>query len=208
MSSTSPTNPILSIGHSTLDYGQFVGRLKAAGVTAVADVRSAPFSRNFPQYNRDVLKAALDRDGIAYVFLGKELGGRPQALEEFTDGVADYEKMAATERFLGGLKRLEQGAKRYRIAMMCSERNPLDCHRCLLVGRAMKARDVDVEHLLGSGETLSQTDVEGQLLTMTNKSHDDMFATEADRLRDAYREHGRRVAFAEPPLQENDRLAG
>lgn len=199
---------IFSIGHSTLAYEEFLSRLKMVDVTAIADVRSAPFSRNFPQYNRDVLKAALDRDGIAYVFLGKELGGRPQTPEGFTDGIADYEKMAATETFLAGLKRLEQGARRYRVAMMCSERNPLDCHRCLLIGRAMKARGVDVEHILGSGDLLTQAEVEIQLLALTNKIHDDMFATEADRLRDAYREHGRRVAFAEPAPQESDRLAG
>lgn len=199
---------ILSIGHSTLAYEDFLARLRAAGVTAVADVRSAPFSRSFPQYNRDALKDALKSDGVAYVFLGRELGGRPDTQDCYVDGVADYEKMALKETFQHGLDRLQGGAGVHRIAMMCSERNPLDCHRCLLVGRALKARGVQVEHILGSGDLLTQTEVEAQLLALTNKAHDDMFATEADRLRDAYREHGRRVAFAEPAPQENDRLAG
>lgn len=198
MTSASDTAPvILSIGHSTLAYDQFLARLKQAGATAVADVRTAPFSRHFPQFNRDVLKAALTGDGIAYVFLGDELGGRPSEAESYTDGVADYEKMARSQSFRRGLDRLRQGARTYRIAMMCSERNPLDCHRCLLVGRALKQAGVDVEHLVEDGERLTQDDIEARLMVMANKFNTDMFAEEAQMLTDAYRDRARRVAYAE-----------
>ncbi len=190
---------VLSIGHSTLDYEQFAERLNAAGVTAIADVRTSPFSRNFGHFNRDVLKNALARDGIAYVFLGKELGGRPKGDEFYTDGVADYEKMAKSDMFRKGLERVEQGARKYRIAMMCSERSPLDCHRCLLVGRALAERGVTVYHLLPDGETVAQPEIEEQLLAMAGKHHDDMFASPAERLNDAYRERARKVAFVEAP---------
>lgn len=190
---------VLSIGHSTLDYEQFAARLNAAGVTAIADVRTSPFSRNFAHFNRDVLKDALARDGVAYVFLGKELGGRPKGDEYYTDGIADYEKMAKSDMFRKGLERVEQGARKYRIAMMCSERSPLDCHRCLLVGRALAERGVTVRHLLPDGETVAQPEIEEQLLAMAGKHHDDMFASPAERLNDAYRERARKVAFAEAP---------
>lgn len=190
---------VLSIGHSTLDYEQFAARLNAAGVTAIADVRTSPFSRNFAHFNRDVLKDALARDGIAYVFLGKELGGRPKGDEYYTDGIADYEKMAKSDMFRKGLERVEQGARKYRIAMMCSERSPLDCHRCLLVGRALAERGVTVRHLLPDGETVAQPEIEEQLLAMAGKHHDDMFASPAERLNDAYKERARKVAFAEAP---------
>lgn len=190
---------VLSIGHSTLDYEQFAARLNAAGVTAIADVRTSPFSRNFAHFNRDLLKDALARDGIAYVFLGKELGGRPKGDEYYTDGIVDYEKMAKSDMFRKGLERVEQGARKYRIAMMCSERSPLDCHRCLLVGRALAERGVTVRHLLPDGETLAQPEIEEQLLAMAGKHHDDMFASPAERLNDAYRERARKVAFAEAP---------
>lgn len=190
---------VLTIGHSTLDYEQFAARLNAAGVTAIADVRTSPFSRNFAHFNRDVLKDALARDGLAYVFLGKELGGRPRGDEYYTDGIADYEKMAKSDMFRKGLERVEQGARKYRIAMMCSERSPLDCHRCLLVGRALAERGVTVRHLLPDGETVAQSEIEKQLLAMAGKHHDDMFASPAERLNDAYRERARKVAFAEAP---------
>lgn len=188
---------VLSIGHSTLDYEQFVARLKTAGVTAIADVRTSPFSRNFAHFNRDILKDALASDGISYVFLGRELGGRPKGEEYYTDGIADYEKMAKSNLFQKGLERVEQGARKYRIAMMCSERSPLDCHRCLLVGRALEERGVSVGHLLPDGEVVAQSGIEEQLLAMAGKQEDDMFASPAERLNDAYWVRARKVAFTE-----------
>lgn len=188
---------IFSIGHSTLPYADFLTRLRRCDVTAIADVRSAPFSRHFPHFNRDVLKTALIDDGIAYVFLGDELGGRPSEAESYTDGIADYEKMARSPSFQRGLDRLRQGARTYRIAMMCSERNPLDCHRCLLVGRALKHAGVAAEHIADEGERLTQDDIEARLMAMANKFNTDMFAGEAQLLTDAYRDRARRVAYAE-----------
>jgi uncharacterized protein (DUF488 family) len=194
---------VLSIGHSTLDYDQFAARLHAAGVTAIADVRTSPFSRSFAHFNRHALKEALACDGISYVFLGKELGGRPDKNEYYTDGIADYEKMATSELFRRGLQRIEEGARSYRIAMMCSERSPLDCHRCLLVGRALAQRGVNVTHILPDDETVTQSEIEEQLLAMAGMGHEDMFASRAERLSNAYRERSRKVAFAEAaPLSE------
>ncbi len=191
------TTSVLSIGHSNLAYDVFLERLQDADVTAVADVRSAPFSRHFPHYNRDTLKEALPRAGIVYVFLGEELGGRPTQSSGFTGGVADYEKMAASEAFHRGIDRLHAGARTHRIAMMCSERDPMDCHRCLLVGRALAERGVAVEHIVGLGETISQTEIEARLLALSGKDHWDMFATDSERLGDAYRARARKVAFAD-----------
>ena len=133
---------IWTIGHSTLSYESFVQRLKASSVTAVADVRSAPFSRHFPHFNRKELQAALRKDAISYVYLGKELGGRPESEELYSGGVADYEKMARSAIFTDGLNRVIEGSEIYRIALMCSEHDPLDCHRCLLVGRRLSERSL------------------------------------------------------------------
>lgn len=188
---------VLSIGHSNLASDVFLGRLSDADVTAVADVRSAPFSRHFPHYNRDALKETLSRVGIAYVFLGEELGGRPTQPSGFTNGVADYEKMAVSEAFQRGLDRLCAGSRTHRIAMMCSERDPMDCHRCLMVGRALAERGVAVEHIVGQGETITQKEIEASLLALSGKDHWDMFATDSERLSDAYRARARKVAFAE-----------
>lgn len=189
---------VLTIGHSTLPYERFLELLRRANVTAIADVRSAPYSRQFPQFNRETLSNELRADGIAYVFLGKELGGRPSERQFYCDGIADYERMARTVDFARGLERVIEGAKKYRIALMCSERDPLDCHRCLLLGRALAQRGLRLGHILGDGRVVSHSEIEDKLLELSGRDTDDFFAPRAERLAVAYRERGRKVAFAEP----------
>jgi len=192
------TSEILTVGHSNHSPERFIALLRGAEVTAVADVRSAPYSRHAPQFNRDRLRDDLDRAGIAYVFLGRELGGRPAEREFYADGVADYEKMAQAPAFAEGLERVIEGAQSHRIALMCSERDPLTCHRCLLVGRALEERGARVSHLLDSGECVSHSAIEDELLARTGRTGDDLFAPRDERLAAAYREHARKVAFAQP----------
>ena len=179
---------VLTIGHSTLSYERFLELLRRANVTAVADVRTAPYSRQFPQFNREVLSNELRVDGIAYVFLGKELGGRPSEHQFYCDGVADYERKSRTAKFGKGLERVIEGAKKYRIALMCSERDPLDCHRCLLVGRDLAQRGVRVSHILSDGRVVSHAEIEDKLLELSGRNTDDLFAPRAERLAVAYRE--------------------
>lgn len=188
---------IFSIGHSNQEYTALASRLKAERITALADVRSSPFSRHYPQFNRPSLKASLAKDKIAYAFIGKELGGRPDRPTLFSHGVADYEKMSREASFRDGLERLETGARDFRIAMMCSERHPLDCHRCLLVGRALKLRGHIVRHLLPTENWIDQDDVEARLLEEAGNFHDDMFIPYEIRLNSAYRKRADRVAFRE-----------
>ena len=131
---------ILTIGHSRHPLARFIGLLEGAGATAVADVRSAPVSRFSPHFNKAALAAALAARRIDYIFLGNKLGGRPGQPAMYTKGVADYGKMAASNEFRAGIALLTEAAGRHRVAAMCSEADPLDCHRCLLVARAL-ARD-------------------------------------------------------------------
>lgn len=188
---------VLTIGHSTQSYEDFLNKLRSAQVTAVADVRSSPFSRHFPHFNRDVLKEELRMDNIAYVFLGDELGGRPKDKQFFCDGVADYEKMAQTNMFAKGLDRVLEGSQKYRIALMCSEHDPLDCHRCLLVGRALSEKGVSVGHILGNGRKVSHGQIEARLLELAGRSDGDLFKTPQERLHEAYRDRAVKVAYAE-----------
>jgi uncharacterized protein (DUF488 family) len=192
------TIEVFTVGHSTHSWERFVALLRSANVTAIADVRTSPYSRHYPQFNRDDLREELRLDGISYVFLGKELGGRPSERRFYCDGVADYEKMAQASEFAKGLDRVIDGAKKYRIALMCSERDPLDCHRCLLVSRALAQRGVRVNHILDNGNVVSQDEIEDKLLELTGRNTDDFFAPRAERLATAYRERARKVAFAEP----------
>jgi uncharacterized protein (DUF488 family) len=125
-----PARPILTIGHSRHSWERFTALLDGAGVEAIADIRSTPRSRFSPHFNKDTMREALAARGVAHMFLGKELGGRPQSPALYTDGVADYEKMATSPEFRLGLDRLIEAAARRSVAAMCSEADPLECHRC------------------------------------------------------------------------------
>jgi uncharacterized protein (DUF488 family) len=198
---------VLTIGHSTLPLGTFLAMLEKAGVTAVADVRSSPFSRRVPHYSRDEFRASLKEHGIKYVFLGKELGGRPRASDLYCDGVADYEKMALEPTFIKGIDRVISGAREHTIALMCSEHNPLDCHRCLLVGRALTERHVSVSHILNNGKVADHHEIEEKLLSLFGGTTDDMFATREERLRKAYRLRSKNAAYREPQREMADSMA-
>lgn len=189
---------VLTIGHSTYGWDQFAALLRKVGATAIADVRSAPYSRYNPHFCREDLHTRLKAEGLAYVFLGRELGGRPSHPSLFTDGIADYEKMATTESFRAGLDRIIEGATRYRITLMCSEQEPLDCHRCLLVARRLVERGASVGHVLPSGSIEAHQSTEERLLALTGIRTEDLFSAPAERLAAAYRNQGFRVAFSEP----------
>lgn len=134
---------IFTIGHSTHPIERFIALLRQHGVTALADVRSAPYSRRNPQYNREALEAALAGHGIRYVFLGRELGGR----------IEGRHKAGPTEEmeFDADIERLVRGANEFTVAMMCAEKDPADCHRTHLVAPALVQRCVTVRHILADG---------------------------------------------------------
>lgn len=188
---------VWTVGHSTHTYERLIELLRAESITAIADVRTAPFSRRFPQFNKDALQSELPMDGIAYSFLGKELGGRPTSSQFFCDGVADYERMAKSPQFAHGLQRVLEGARKYRIALMCSENDPLDCHRCLLVGRALAERGVAVKHIFADGTLADHREIEDRMLRSEGREGFDLFLSPDERLADAYRKRARKVAYAE-----------
>ena len=143
---------VFTIGHSNHSLEAFLELLANHGVTAVADVRSAPFSRFCPQFNRDALSAALKDRGIRYTYLGRELGGRSADPACYQGGQIRYELVVRTKSFRDGLARIVDGAARHRIALMCAEKEPLDCHRTLLVAPALTASGIAVAHVLADGE--------------------------------------------------------
>ncbi|MGE3529626.1 MAG: DUF488 family protein [Methyloceanibacter sp.] len=193
-----PARPILTIGHSRHSWERFAALLEGAGVEIIADIRTAPRSRFSPHFNKEAMAASLAAQNIAYVFLGKELGGRPRSAGLYTDGVADYEKMAAAPDFRRGLEQLMETAARGTAAVMCSEADPLDCHRCLLVGRALAEEAADVRHILASGAVMTQGEAEDRLLQLENLAEADLLApSRGERLAQAYRARARKHAFAQ-----------
>lgn len=191
------TEPIFTIGHSTHSLEHFIQLLKCSEITAVADVRSRPYSARSPQFNREELKRALNQKRIAYRFFGKTLGGRPTDPKLYVRGTADYEAMAQTELFKEGVEKVLKGAQKHRVALMCSEQDPIDCHRCLLVGRSLSRRQVPVRHVLPDGGIESQEELEERLLKLNRRLNLDFFVSHEEELEVAYRDHGMRVAFTE-----------
>jgi len=193
---------VLTIGHSAHPWERFAALLQGAGVTAIGDVRTSPYSRRSPHFNRDQLREKLRQVGVAYVFLGGELGGRPKEPKLYSNGVADYEGMAKSAEFSKGLRRVIEGAKDYRIALLCSEQDPLSCHRCLLVGRALANHGVEVRHILSQGAVKTQAEIEHRLLELHGQDAHDLFLPRTDKLAAAYRAQARKVAFARPPSNQ------
>ncbi len=164
MTSPSSSRPtIYTIGHSNHNEEKFLDLLSQHGIEVLVDVRSQPFSRYNPQFNDSNLVSALKAAGIRYLFMGDQLGGRPQG-EEFLDesGRALYHRMAESSDFLVGIERLERGIEEHRVAIMCSEENPAICHRHLLVTRVISGRGVDVLHIRGDGRLDTEDQVAPQ----------------------------------------------
>lgn len=139
---------ILTIGHSNLALDEFLDRLARHDIEVVADVRSRPYARYATHFDAGPIKAAIEASGRRYLFLGRELGGRPEG-DEFYDaeGHVRYDRVAAAPFFLAGLERLQRGIARYCVALMCSEGDPAGCHRHLLIGRVLEDRGVTVRHI-------------------------------------------------------------
>ncbi len=151
---------IYTIGHSNHPLESFLELLKAHGIEVLVDTRSSPYSRYAPQYNRENLKASVEERGVRYLFLGEELGGRPQGLEYYDeDGHVLYGRVAESSFFLEGIRRLEKGVRSYRVALLCAEENPQGCHRKLLVSRVLRQRGVSVCHIRGDGRTEDDAEV-------------------------------------------------
>ncbi len=162
MASVEPTaNPlqIYSVGHSNQSFEDFIAVLRSADIEVLVDVRSQPYSRFAAHFNIFALKEQMVAAGIKYVFLGRELGGRPEG-ERFydDDGHVLYEQVAQSDLFLAGIQRLLDGASRFRVAMMCSEENPIHCHRRLLVGRVLADLGVRIIHLRGDHRAQTEED--------------------------------------------------
>jgi uncharacterized protein (DUF488 family) len=153
---------VFTIGHSNHSTERFFGLLKGHGIEVVVDTRSHPYSRHAPRFNAHVLEAALSRDGVAYLFLGGELGGRPREAEFYDDiGRVDYALVGCSRPFLDGISRLEKEIRARTVVLLCSEENPLCCHRRLLVGRALEEKGFTLRHIRGDGSVQVEGETNG-----------------------------------------------
>lgn len=194
---TTADSRILTIGHSNHTIDDFMSLLRQHSITAVADVRSAPYSRFTPQFNREALKRTLGKFGIKYVFLGRELGARSDDPKCYENGRVQYARLARTETFCRGIERVLKGAKIECIVLMCTEKDPLECHRTVLVARDLTERGVVVGHILSSGLVESHGEAMRRLLDKLNLPHADLLRSTEEVINVALARQEERIAYVD-----------
>ena len=188
---------LFTIGYGTHSLESFLDALVRHGVTAVADVRSEPYSAYKPEFNREPLRNFLHSKGVAYVYLGDSLGARNMESGVVVEGRVDFDRVARSPFFQEGLNRLRQGLEKYRVALMCAEKDPMGCHRTILICRNLR-NEYDILHILADGNLESQRQLEVRLVKLfrldqrTLPGLDDGSHTP---LEEAYRKQARAIAY-------------
>ena len=187
---------IYTVGHSTHSIDAFLALLTMHGVTLVCDVRSQPYSRVNPQFNKDRFQQSLNDHSIGYQFLGRELGARSDDASVYVNGTVCYDLLAKTARFQSGLDQVAAAAKKSRLALMCAERDPLLCHRMILIGRHLAQAGYPVVHILGDGRLETHEEAVVHLLRLLRFPESDLFRSRHDIIEKAYTIQGARIAYA------------
>jgi len=200
---------LYTIGHSSQSLEEFLTLLQRHGINCVVDVRSVPASKYAPQFNEESIKTFLKLHGIQYLPFGNEFGARrTDCIND--EGQVDFEVAVTTPLFQQGVKRLMKGLERgFCIALMCSEADPLECHRFSLVSRYFHNQGIEVFHILKDANLASQGEVEKRMVNdflHSRKYHlaevDELFGTYTteDQLKDAYRLKNKEIGY-KPALQ-------
>ncbi len=184
---------ILTIGHSTLSMDSFLGRLKDTKTTMLIDVRSRPYSRYQPHFSIGTLQPILCDHGIDYSFFGDTLGDSHDDRCFYTDGMIDYAKLSLDRSFITSINQLIARTEVDTIAIMCSEGQPLECHRCLHIGRALKERNCLVMHLTTGSNYITQREAELCFLELSGSGPTQSSLNLDNRLNIAYRFQAKRV---------------
>lgn len=186
---------VYTVGHSNHPIKDFFKLLKTQDISCVADVRSAPASRYNPQFNGHALASFLKQHGIEYIHLGTEFGARqtgPDILNE--DGKVDFKKVQGAPQFKRGINRIQDGiSKGFKIALMCSEANPLDCHRFSMIASYMEDVGIQVRHILKDGTLKSQKELEEENLIKREGKNLLLFSQDSKQA--AYSWHNKKIGW-------------
>jgi uncharacterized protein (DUF488 family) len=192
---------VYSIGHSNGTIERLIGLLQQHSITAVADVRSQPYSRFNPQFNREVLAGSLKGVGLEYVFLGQELGARSDDPACYRNGRAQYALIAKAGTFQRGIERLLSGAERFRLAILCAEKEPLVCHRGILISRHLHEIGMVVRHILEDGSVEDHESAVERLLDMHGLRDEHLFHSREERIALAYEKQAEDIQYAREESQ-------
>lgn len=196
---------IYTIGHSTYPLAEFILRLRQHGISALCDVRSSPYSRYNPQFNRETLKEELKQHGISYVYVGKELGPRNDDPGCYEGGRVQYDRLAKTELFQEGIARLKEGMKSFQIVLMCAEKDPIVCHRTILVCRALEKEGIAIGHILEDGTVEEHAAAMKRLRAVLKLPESDMFTSPEQMIQRAYDLQGQKIAYVKSEEEDGDK---
>lgn len=207
---TTGVSEIFTIGHSNRSLDEFLELLRANGIEVVVDVRSVPRCGYARHFDKEQLVPALRREGLRYLFLGEQLGGRPPHPALYSESerrvrggqvkrYCDYEKVRDWSPFREGIARLLEGARRFRIALMCAEKEPLDCHRALLIAEVLRERGVRVRHIRDERTVQDHEDTRRQALSDEDRACALLWPPEEHErwVEQALRKRAEKVAFRE-----------
>jgi uncharacterized protein (DUF488 family) len=171
--------PLYSIGHSNHGAAAFLDLLRQHRIELVADVRSRPYSCFVPHFSKETLERVLAEEGVGYLFLGQELGGKPPR-DNPTRFAPDYQARVRDPGFKRGIERLLEAARARRTALLCRERDPLDCHRLHLVCRYVRGMVGPIRHILPDGGIEGQATTERRLLERLHGRQPTLFDAASD----------------------------
>lgn len=186
---------IYTIGYSSYGIDEFVSTLLKMSIEVLVDVRTNPFSKYRPEFDKEKLKNILNKNCIKYLYLGKELGGRPEGREYYKNGKVSFELLSESPIFMKGLRRLSEGANVYTIVLMCAEKDPLNCHRGILISKKLHMQGNDVNHILEDGNIETMQDMEERLLRHLKLEQYELFPDSDTLLSKAYRIQEAHVSY-------------
>jgi uncharacterized protein (DUF488 family) len=189
------TNTVYTIGHSNQSIESFLSALRTHSITAVADVRSCAYSNANPQFDRETLTDALERAGIVYVYLRKELGARTDDPSCYINGKVQYDRLAQSKSFEEGLARVRRGIEKYKVALMCAEGEPLACHRTILVSRYLHEAGLAVKHILRDASLEDHKSTMTRLARLLDLDDNHFFRDKSEMISEAYRIQGEKIAY-------------
>lgn len=190
---------LYTIGCSTLPLDDFIRNLKSNGINVVADVRSVPYSRTTPQFNRELLKERLKKERIIYGDFSKEFGARRKEFNAYENSQVSFEKTKKLSEFMKGIRRIQNGLDMgYSIALMCTEKNPLECHRFSLVSRGIfEKTGIQTVHILADGSFVSTKQLEKEAIEKFGLQ-EDLFSDGTERLKDVYELLNKKIGYVLP----------
>lgn len=192
---------LFTIGHSNHQVERFIDLLQMHSINAICDVRSHPYSRHNPQFNLEVLQPRLKENNIAYVFLGSELGARSNDKSCYSNGKVQFNCLSQTHVFKEGIKRVKTGMDSYRVALLCAEKDPLMCHRTILICRYMRNEGVLIKHILADGSIETNAELEERLMGLLKIPQDDLFMDHEQLVNRAYDMQSDKIAYVAEEMQ-------